>query len=296
MRPALLVSCGVFAFSCLLACGGDSVDGSAAAADASTPDAIPEDASGTGDAVASDAGSSPDSSACPVPEGLPIDGGGGRAAGEVPLLHRASGSACPPQRAPSLPMPVCGTDGGPPCSPSDACASDSDCTAGPNGRCIGLEGNGDGPLTCTYDECFRDSDCDGGACACRPSASSAAANFCFTSGNCTIDSDCGPGGWCSPSLVGMGFCTCGSYALCPDAGPGSIGSCTESVDGGPPQPVPCICDPGDVCGAPAYFCHTPCDTCVNDDDCTGGGRCEYDRRKGIWDCFATPCTPSGAGF
>ena len=290
MRAALFASCGIVAFSFLLACGSGSVGGSTEAVDASTMDASTDDAS-VGDAAPEGAPSS-DSSACPIPEGLPIDGG--RTDGEVPLLHRPAGSACPQQRAPSLPVPVCG-DGGAPCSSADACASDSDCTAGPNGRCVGLEGNGDGPLTCTYDECFGDSDCDGGPCVCRPSASSVAANFCFTSGNCSVDSDCGPGGWCSPSLVGMGFCSCGSYALCPDAGPGSLGSCTVSVDGGPPQPIPCLCDPGDVCGQPAYFCHTGCDTCVNDSDCAGG-RCEYDRRKGIWDCFATLCTPSGAGF
>lgn len=285
VRAAILASCGIVALSCVLACGSGMVGGSPEAVDASTLDASAVDA-------ASEGGPSSDASSCPMPEGLPIDGGGGRHAGEVPLLHRSAGGACPQQRAPSLPTPVCG-DGGPPCSSVDGCASDSDCTAGRNGRCIGLEGNGGGPLGCSYDECSGDPDCDGGPCTCRPSGSSVFANICFTGGNCTVDSDCGHGGWCSPSLVGMGFCSCGSFALCPDAGPGSLGSCTESVDGGPPQPVPCIC--GDVCGAPAYFCHTPCDTCVNNSDCTGG-LCEYDRRKGIWDCFATLCTPSGEGF
>ena len=56
------------------------------------------------------------------------------------------------------------------------------------------------------------------AAVCRPSTASYEPNVCYTAGNCTVDSNCGPGGWCSPSLIGMGACSCDSFALCPDAG------------------------------------------------------------------------------
>jgi hypothetical protein len=88
--------------------------------------------------------------------------------------------------------------------------------------------------------------------------------------------------------VNMGFCTCGSYALCSDAG--ASGECTVSHnDGGTWTSVPCLCDPADVCGQPAYFCHTACDQCTDDSDCSSGS-CLFDRRKGAWECLAPLCT------
>lgn len=242
----------------------------------------PKTASGSG-AVTGD-----DGAACPSPEGLSTDAG--RTKGEVPLVHRSSGSACPQQRASANSTAACGVAGVRACESVDQCAQDSDCTAGLNGRCS--ESPGLIALGCSYDECFADSDCDAGPCVCRPSTSSSAPNLCYAGGNCTVDSDCGPGGWCSPS----GGDPCQSFALCADAGlaapgttstvsppasPPSVG-CWESSDGGPWTAAQCLC--GNACGQAAYYCHTACDVCVNNSDCSSGS-CEYDIHNGIWDCF-----------
>lgn len=238
----------------------------------------PKTAAGSG-VIAGDVGA-----ACPSPEGLPTDAG--RSKGEVPLVHRSSGSACPQQRANANSTPACGVAGVRVCESFDQCAQDSDCTAGLNGRCS--EDLGLAVLNCSYDECFADSDCDAGPCVCRPSTSSSAPNLCYTAGNCTIDSDCGSGGWCSPS----GGSACDSYALCADAGlpapgttstaPPSVGCWESSDDGGSWTATQCLC--GNACGQAAYYCHTACDVCVNDSDCSSGS-CEYDVHNGIWDCF-----------
>jgi len=200
------------------------------------------------------------------------------APGRVPLNHRPSSAACSAQRAAVTPA-ACGCpDGG-----SNAlvrpdgsvclcgsCGQDSDCSAGANGRCGEL-----GPIAylgCSYDECLTDSDCEGGVpCACRGSAASGAPNVCQTGSSCAVDSDCGPGGYCSPSLVDN-LCSCPSTALCPDSGT----AC--SANG---SPVPCAC--GDSC-AHGYFCHAPCDTCVDDGDCGNQGTCNYDSVDHRWEC------------
>ncbi len=73
---------------------------------------------------------------------------------KVPLQHRSTSASCPSQRGP-----------GPSCAPpfvqanptrpafASTCASDSQCTAGVNGRCFPFEGLV-GPGGCSYDECF----------------------------------------------------------------------------------------------------------------------------------------------
>jgi hypothetical protein len=158
------------------------------------------------------------------------------------------------------------------------CTSDSSCTEGVNGRCNTSEG---GPIvdcvpSCSYDLCASDSDCpDNAPCLCRDSASSGAANYCYGGGNCRVDSDCGPGGYCSPSLVNQ-LCACLGVPCPPDAG----GAC--SVNG---MPVPCNCDP---CGH-GYFCHTKQDSCVDDGDCQSGAACNYDAFNGKWAC--STCLP-----
>jgi len=123
------------------------------------------------------------------------------AAVRVPQNHRASSSTCPPQRAPGAIDSACNYDAGPPV----ACLRDTDCSAGKNGRCL------DAPpvvcaTACSYDACFADPDCPGNVCDCRPSASDSRANVC-AGGNCRIDADCGPGGYCSRSAS----CTTISY-------------------------------------------------------------------------------------
>jgi hypothetical protein len=228
---------------------------------------------------------------CPIPEGIPTDAG--RAAGEVPLVHRSSGSGCPRKRGSVTTTPVCGDAA--PCAMGDPCAQDSDCTAGSNGRCVPEL---DETTYCTYDACFADSDCEGGLCICRASSASSAANLCYAEGNCAADSDCIPGLWCSPSLPGNGACSCASFALCADAGNAAPGTtttmtppqtlgCWESSGDGKWTAIPCLC--GNACGPSGYYCHTPCDVCVNDSDCSSGASCLYDVHKAIWDCFVAEC-------
>ncbi len=119
----------------------------------------------------------------------------------VPLVHRTSGATCPGMRAPGS---MCNGETG---LSLAQCGSDDDCVAGMNGRCSLPDGP---PPTCTrfctYDECQSDADCPTHVpCECRGSASSTEANICVAGGNCAVDSDCGPGGYCSPGILG-GLC------------------------------------------------------------------------------------------
>jgi hypothetical protein len=194
----------------------------------------------------------------------------------VPAVHRAASSACPQERGAGI------TSVGPACT-QPACAKDSDCAAGANGRCV----QGGGPACnyfCSYDDCAQDSDCAGQApCACRASSSDATANTCEAASNCGVDADCGPGGFCSPSLLmGGAACQCFSEAFC-QADTGS--SCSETGPDGVTKAVPCSC-PGD-CGR-GYFCHTPKDSCVDDADCAGGA-CSFDLTSGSWMCTRQIC-------
>ena len=175
----------------------------------------------------------------------------------APLQHRSTSASCPAQRGPA---PSCT---GTMCSTS--CSSDSQCTDGVNGRCFpweGLVGLGG----CSYDECFTDSNCGSKIpCLCRASSTDNSANVCDVAGNCAVDSDCGPGGYCSPSV--------------------------QILPGQPPN----------VCwGSAPYYCHTPSDLCVNDSDCApldAGpatlGRptypCAYNPQANRWECTQAVC-------
>jgi len=112
---------------------------------------------------------------------------------EVPVYHRATPACCPSERGPApLTQPY-------PSGVADGCSSDSQCTGGADGRCFPFRGLV-GPGGCSYDQCFTDSDCPSGTpCLCRSSASDNSANVCVPKGNCVLDSDCGPHGYCSPS-------------------------------------------------------------------------------------------------
>jgi hypothetical protein len=145
----------------------------------------------------------------------------------APVYHRATAAPCPSQRGPGL------VDG-PECvaGPPDCCATDAQCT-GSNGRCNNGS-NGKLAASCTSDECFNDSNCPSGApCICRSSPSDRAANVCALGGNCAFDSDCGAGGYCSPSPSqgcgpGSYYChtaldTCTNDADCPAVGGNTSG-------------------------------------------------------------------------
>jgi len=75
------------------------------------------------------------------------------------------------------------------------------------------------------------------------------ANACLR-GNCRTDGDCGPGGFCSPA---------------------SEGPCAEGA------------------GLVAYYCHTPQDECLDEDDCNGAGLCGYDEGLSRWTCQSDLC-------
>jgi hypothetical protein len=145
----------------------------------------------------------------------------------IPLNHRASGEACPSARGAGSIM-ACDYDSGPP----PTCLHDSDCTAGINGRCETPEFI---PLACqtacSYDACASDSDCPAQVpCDCRTSASDNSANVCVTGSACRIDSDCGSGGYCSPS-AGYGSFHCETAYFCHTA----KDTCVDDTDCGSSQ-------------------------------------------------------------
>jgi hypothetical protein len=207
---------------------------------------------------------------------------------------------CSQQRPAWNPTPYCTPNSGEGLCSYDTCFQDSDCTAGQNGRC----GSFGGPaiLGCSYDECFQNGDCDGGqACLCRPpdlAGPPSLQNVCVAAGNCRVDSDCGDSGYCSPSNVGVNACACVTNA--PSDGPDGSGvtdayppnpppgaGCYESSDGGPWVQVACTCSTPYPCGQ-GFYCHTACDQCADDADCSGGA-CVYSLPDQRWECVDQQC-------
>jgi hypothetical protein len=181
------------------ACGGSSTG-------TTTPDGISTSSSGgNGSSSGGTSSGSSRSSESSSGSGGSSGSSGSSGGAEVPINHRPTGATCPQQRGPGMLPTQCSYDAGPP----PACLRDSDCTQGNNGRCLHPD------LTppvcevaCSYDQCFTDSDCPAmEPCDCRPSATSSVANVCFGGSHCRIDSDCGPGGYCSPS-EGYGAFNC----------------------------------------------------------------------------------------
>ena len=219
MTHRLISTAATLALVSSLGCGGRASESSSSGAGA------------TGGSIISGSGTSGSTStlaSSPCPD-MTIDAGP-PSASRVPLNHRAAG-CCSVPRAPGpgpepYPRGVAGTaaDGG------IACATDSECTAGTNGRCFPFQGTL-GPGGCSYDECASDSDCPSGTpCICRSGDSDNDPNVCAPGGNCAVDSDCGSGGFCSPTETGCFspyryFChtpedTCLDDSDCP--GPNSV--------------------------------------------------------------------------
>jgi len=219
-------------------------------------------ASNRGDAVNVDAGATADAGDARAPR--------------TPQRHRAAGAACPQDRGSGSFALFAGQCSAPP--GIEDCHGDSECTAGANGRCNRTVPPIACQSDCSYDDCFDDSACpDRVPCQCREQATDSQPNACVTSSNCRVDGDCGPGGYCSPSVLDD-FCFCPSPALC-DA--------SDKCYAGNMQ-VPCAC--GDACGH-GYYCHTASDTCVDDEDCGGQGTCNYDRLAGRWSCSTCQAVP-----
>ena len=176
----------------------------------------------------------------------------------VPTSHRPSAAACSTTRPPSQPGDAAAPDGG-----TFGCMFDSQCTDGTNGRCM-PEGQ---IIGCTYDECSTDTQCGANKlCVCGTSTGGEGrtANTCVPS-SCVLDSDCGTGGYCSPTYDTS-------------------------------------CGPRD--GVVGYFCHKPADECtvdqcVNDTDCTGptgggeptgAGYCAWNAPTSAWTCIYLVCS------
>ncbi len=192
-------------------------------------------------------------------DGGKTGGAGGRAVDAEVVVTKGG----VPPRAPALSRPVaveCSRErppGKPSAEPnkSPECKVDADCKAGINGRCNEhYGGHGFQFSGCDYDRCFSDAECGGGVCTCSPGG-----NYCNPPGNCLVDSDCGRGGFCSPTN-----------------GEGPEGAC------------------GTV---QAYFCRTPKDECVTDEDCAKAGEsrktCTYGRSIGHWLCIDNQMCPVG---
>ena len=165
--------------------GGSSSGGSSGGSSSSSGGS----SSGSGGSSSSSGGSSGSSS-----------GGMGR----VPVNHRVDDSQCsqPPGNG------TCSFGGS---SGGGMCSSDAQCAdAGPNGRCIQFNG-GVAFCGCTYDACEHDTDCTGGPCACHGSPYTGGAGNTCVMGNCRVDSDCGAGGYCSPTYSTNGCGSLGGY-------------------------------------------------------------------------------------
>ena len=224
--------------------GGSGASSGAGGAGASSGAGGAGASSGAGGAAA---GTSPGGSAGAA--GAAPHGGAGGGPNHEPAVHRASATPCDhtrPSNDPGAPMEDAGVI---------TCHSHADCTAGENGRC---GGNGHDGWHCTYDACFADSDCPTAAsggpqlCACEGGFRSDN-NVCIE-GNCRLDTDCGVGGFCSPSL-------------------GSCGHFTPFV---------------------GYYCHTKDDECADDSDCGADGGfgspyCAFMPTIGHWQCASTNC-------
>lgn len=158
-----------------------------------------------------------------------------------PAQHRAAAVACRTDRQAG----ACTN------TTTPACTADSQCgDGGVNGRCTAVKSY---PYTCvcSYDACASDSECGEGPCDCR--ATDDVGNRCLQ-GNCKVDSDCGVGGYCSP---------------------------TSSIQCGPSF------------GVVGYYCHTRCDQCMDDADCAAGSSCRFDPTGGRWTCKSNTPTCAG---
>jgi hypothetical protein len=127
--------------------------------------------------------------------------------------------------------------------PGTPCMVDADCVGAPC-KDFGTV------KVCDPNFCTTDSDCaaPNDLCACSGQYNASAGSTCVQA-DCHTDADCGPGGYCSPSIVGY----CGQTHLA------------------------------------GFFCHTCADTCVNDKDCTSPAFCGFDPTVGHWACALQIC-------
>jgi hypothetical protein len=174
---------------------------------------------------------------------------------EAPERHRAMAPTCSATRPPGY-NPTGVVDGS---VPGGECWSDTQCSdGGRNGRCTVSVGF----AFCSYDECVTDSDCTAMSlcvCGATPANYGRNPNECVPAA-CHVDSDCGPGGYCSPS------------------------------------PNPCLYpsqSSTNYAQVYGYYCHTARELCaagecVNAHCQDAGGTCEWESTDAGWRCqFAT---------
>jgi hypothetical protein len=181
-------------------------------------------------------------------------GGSGQSTGTTGSSTSSSGQpiTCPPPEPKNhrTAEMACG-----PSMPAKTCATDADCSSPapqPAGKCVAG--------TCSWNQCTQDGDCTGNdVCVCQNQsfgwAHMSLGSVCVPA-NCHTDSDCGPGGFCSPTVSA----SCGPFY-----------------------------------GVQGFYCHTCKDTCIDDSDCgpawDGGpaGYCAYDPSVGHWACGNSFC-------
>jgi hypothetical protein len=140
--------------------------------------------------------------------GSPDGGGSDASSGDsaVPAQHRPNPVPC--AQAPLPPEPTIPDAGLAPSEHFD-CRHHADCTAQPRGRCVYAPPDpptDPGGTRCLYDVCQNDTDCpQASLCQCG-----ALANTCLA-GGCRVDSDCGAGGYCSPTVDLCGVAVAGYY-------------------------------------------------------------------------------------
>ncbi|MHB8417556.1 MAG: hypothetical protein ACYDCL_05745 [Myxococcales bacterium] len=161
----------------------------------------------------------------------------------APINHRPNDAQCSTPAGPGS----CGCSDGGSCSGAEfQCTGDSSCTQGVNGRC-----DGNGPIagcSCNYDQCSGDGDCPSNeTCACHGSPYKFGGNACIP-GNCRVDSDCGDGGYRSPS---PDFSVVGYFCHTPQDACSNDGDCTPENSG---------------------------------PSCEGSPRCSYSSSAGHWQC------------
>jgi hypothetical protein len=129
--------------------------------------------------------------------------------------------------------------------------------------------------------CVSDSSCTQGVNG-RCTAGGAVAGCSCTYDACSGDSDCPSNQTCachgSPYAYAGNQCISGNCRIDSDCGAGSY------------------CSPSGDLSVVGYYCHTPQDTCINDDECTvrncsgppGEPRCVYAGSAGHWQCQCIP--------
>jgi hypothetical protein len=184
--------------------GTDGASSSSSSGSSSTSSSSGGSSSGSGGSSSSSGGGSGSSSGISSSSSSGGSSSGTDGGGRVPKYHRPDDSQCSTPAPPGT-CSIGGSGGGP------MCTSDSQCTdAGLNGRCAGYNA-GPAYCACTYDACVHDSDCTGETCACHGSAYIGGFGNTCVPGNCHVDADCGPGGYCSPTSSATGCGGLGGY-------------------------------------------------------------------------------------